>query len=176
MGFAFAELEALRLRCKEVLEDQETSLAIFSVRNGFRNKYDSTKTTISISSTITCVLSLVATSSWQGFKSSAQTKRLLKELISRKTSADLPKDNPFTTAWILEAVTALQKYSDPLDDEDKAEIARKEDCLLGAVDRGDGGITMEPFPYPPSGYLTQLVTRVLKSRDKLSPKRSEKIN
>ena len=177
MAFGFAELEALRLRSKEALEDQQRSLAGFAVGNGFRNKYDSDKRTISISSTATCVLSLVATSSWTApDHKKSNTKELLRELVREKTSADLLDDNPFTTAWILEAVTALESFSDLLDKDDKIEIARKEELLLKAVDDGGGGIKMEPYPYPSSGYLTQLVMRVLKKRGKLSSDHSSKIN
>jgi hypothetical protein len=176
MAFGFAELEALRLRSEEVLEDQQRSLARFAVGNGFRNKYDSDNTTISISSTATCALSLVATSSWGGgAHSPASTKELLNDMIREKTSADLPPDNPFTTAWILEAVTVLRPLADPLDQDEEAEIARKENLLLKAIDDGDGGIKMEPFPYPSSGYLTQLVMRTLEKRKRLSPGHSDKI-
>jgi ATPase family associated with various cellular activities (AAA) len=177
MGIGFAELEALRLRSKEALEDQQASLARFAVGHGFRNKYDSEKQSISISSTATCSLSLVATTSWETVvRTKPFTKSLIKELLRQRTSADLPKDNPFTIAWILEAVTALMKFSDPLDSRDKAQIAAKVKLLLKAIDDGDGGVIIAPFPYPSTGYLTQLVMRVLKKRGRLSPKRSKKIN
>ena len=98
--------------------------------------------------------------------------------MRKKTSADLPKDNPFTAAWILEAITALEKFADPLDAEGRREIARKEELLLTAIDDGDGGVKMKPFDYPSSGYLTQLVMRALAKRGRLprdSP-RAQKIN
>lgn len=177
MGMGFGELEALRLRCKEALEDQGASLARFAVGYGFRNKYDSDKDSISISSTATCSLSLTATGSWTTpERTKAFTHALIKELLRQRTSADLPKDNPFTIAWILDAVTALTKFSDPLDSRDKAKIAAKEDLLLKAIDDGDGGVIIAPFPYPSTGYLTQLVMRVLKKRGKLSIRRATKIN
>lgn len=176
MENGFAELEALRLRAKEVLEDQKASLARFAVGYGFRNKYDSKKTSISISSTATCSLSLTATGSWKSSKRDKKfTHALIKELLRQRTSADLPKDNPFTIAWILDAVSVLTTFSDHLDGRDRAKIKQKEDLLIRAIDKGDGGVVIEPFPYPSTGYLTQLVMRVLKKRGKLSPRRSKKI-
>jgi hypothetical protein len=130
MGLNFANLEALRLLSKEILTDQVTSLDRFKFDNGFGHLSDSQK--ISVSSTATCVLSLVSTNSWRIGK--PETKRLLKYLLSRDRSAGLEPDNPFTTAWVLEAVTALQKgFSDPLDAEDDDEVARKELVLQGRL-------------------------------------------
>jgi hypothetical protein len=173
MKFGFAELEALRLRAKEVLEDQATSLQQFAVGYGFKNLHDSSKKSISVSSTATCVLSLIATNSWTSANTS-ETKSLLEELIPITTSADLKENNPFTLAWILEAVTALEGKADPLDEKATAGIREKENLLLEAIKGGDGGIAMES--YPSSGYLTQLVMRVLKRRGKLSPELSESMS
>jgi hypothetical protein len=174
MEMGFAELEALRLRAKEALEDQKASLARFAVGYGFRNKYEGDKDEISISSTATCSLSLTATSSWEGpERTKAFTHALIRELLRKRTSANLPKDNPFTIAWILEAVTALAGFSDPLDARDKAKITRDEGILLKAIDDGDGGVIITQFPYPSTGYLTQLVMRVLKKRGKVSKKRKQ---
>ncbi|MGC2285248.1 MAG: ATP-binding protein [Candidatus Acidiferrum sp.] len=95
-----------------------------------------------------------------------QSKALITYLLSRKKSAGLKANNPFTTAWVLEAVTALEdRYSEPLDGTEKDLVDKKEKILQSQIRAGDGGVTMKP--YPPSGYLTQLVVRTLKRRGKL---------
>jgi hypothetical protein len=122
------------------------------------------KNKISVSSSATCVLSLVATGKWTADK--AKTKKLLHDLISKNTSAGLPKNNPFTIGWILEAVAALEKYSESLDATDTALVAKMEKMLESTVKRGGGGVKIEK--YPPSAYLTQLVVRALDRRSKLT--------
>ena len=94
MGLDFSKLAYLRLRSKQILEDQETSLEYFAHDDGYQHYKGKNK--ISVSSTATCVLSLVATGKWRADK--ARTKALLSALISKKTSAGLPDDNPFTVA------------------------------------------------------------------------------
>src|ERR1017187_2356136 len=91
-SFDFPELAALRLLCKQIQQDQVASLEHFRYEVGFRHVPSRPK--ISVSSSATCVLSLIATDSWSASK--ADTKKLLKYLIPIKTSAELPTDNPFT--------------------------------------------------------------------------------
>src|SRR5258708_34709266 len=108
-AFDFRQLECLRLFCRQIQQDQVASLEYFEYGVGYQHYRGKNK--ISVSSSATCVLSLVATDSWKADK--AQTKALLRYLISKETSAGLPKKNPFTIAWILEALKALEAYSDP---------------------------------------------------------------
>src|SRR5450755_2908159 len=164
----FSKLAALRLLCEQIQQDQVASLEHFKYEVGFRHVPSRPK--ISISSSATCVLSLIATDSWAASKS--DTKKLLKDLIPRKKSASLNDDNPFTTAWILEAVGALKDRSEPLDASDHEEVARKESILQQALAKG--GISIET--YPASGYLTQLVVRVLRGSGKLSPELEETVD
>src|ERR1700730_17274217 len=107
----FRKLECLRLFCRQIQQDQVASLKYFEWEVGYQHYKGKNK--ISVSSSATCVLSLVATDSWKADKT--QTKALIRSLISKETSAGLPKQNPFTIAWILEAVSALADYSEPLD-------------------------------------------------------------
>jgi hypothetical protein len=110
---------------------------------------------------------LVATGNWTASDHTKEdTNALLKELISKNTSAELPLDNPFTTAWILEAVTALKDFSGPLDPADNERVAKKEKVLQEEIKKGLGGVSIAP--YPKSAYLTQLVVRVLRRRGKLT--------
>jgi ATPase family associated with various cellular activities (AAA) len=166
----FPQLERLRLFARQILQDQEESLKSFAYDVGYQH-YDG-KNKISVSSSATCVLSLVATGKWKADK--ATTKRLLHDLILKNTSAGLPKNNPFTIAWILEAVTALEKHSEPLDAADISIVAKMEKMLANTVKRGHGGVKIEK--YPPSAYLTQLVVRALNSRSKLTDKLREMVS
>jgi ATPase family associated with various cellular activities (AAA) len=166
--FGFPKLAALRLLCEQIQQDQVASLEYFRYDVGFRHVPSRAK--ISVSSTATCVLSLIATDSWAASK--ANTKKLLKDLIPMKTSALLKEDNPFTTAWILEAVGALRDRSEPLDESDNEEVARKEEVLRAALSKG--GVSIET--YPASGYLTQLVVRVLRGAGKMTPELEEKVD
>jgi hypothetical protein len=165
MGPDFESLESLRLLCAEIQTDQVRSLKYFEYHYGYQHVPGLNKK--SVSSTATCVLSLVAAHRWLTGK--AETKKLLEYLLSRKQSAGLEDDNPFTTAWILEAVTALQNnnYSDPLGRKYINEITRKEAVLQNEIENSDdGGVRMSP--YPSSAYLTQLVVRTLRRRGALN--------
>jgi hypothetical protein len=157
--FDFPRLESLRLFCRQILQDQVASLQYYSHDVGYQHFKGKNK--ISISSTATCVLSLVATGSWPLNKT--QTKELRHYLLTRKTSAGLPDNNPFTVAWILEALTALQPYAEPLEPADTERVAEMEEVLRSAIK--NGGVSIEG--YPPSAYLTQLVVRALRNRGKL---------
>jgi SpoVK/Ycf46/Vps4 family AAA+-type ATPase len=158
----FRKLERLRLFCRQVLLDQVTSLKYFEWNGGYQHYKGKDK--ISVSSSATCVLSLVSTDSWRADR--AQTKALLHYLISKDSSAGLPTGNPFTIAWILEAVSALEDYSEPLDPSDKDVVAKMEEELHEAIENGGGGVKIET--YPRSAYLTQLVVRSMHRRKKLT--------
>jgi ATPase family protein associated with various cellular activities (AAA) len=166
----FSNLESLRRFCTEMQQYQVASLNYFKHGVGFRHVEGRDK--VSVSSSATCVLSLVATGNWTA--SSADTKMLLKHLLSRETSAGLPPDNPFTIAWILDAVSALEDYSEPMDATGRKQIAKKERILQAAIENGKGPVSIAH--YPPSAYLTQLVVRVLRRRNKLTPELEKLIN
>jgi ATPase family associated with various cellular activities (AAA) len=168
----FRDLERLRLSLRQLLLDQVTSLKYFEHDVGFQHYKGKKPPKISVASSATCVLSLIATNSWK--HDPTRTKELLHALILKNTSAGLPRKNPFTIAWILEAVTVLKDYSDPLTPEDSALVAKMEKILENAVRRGGGGVRIED--YPPSAYLTQLVVRVLDRRSSLPDKLKEKIS
>lgn len=172
---SFQELERLRLFSSQILRDQVASLEYFAYRSGYKHLKSNNK--VSVSSTGTCVLSLVATGLWTASQehTKPKTKALLKALIRRSTSAGLPNNNPFTIAWILETVDALENdYSDPLDGSDKALIAQMERTLQDAIKNGHGGVRIDR--YPSSAYLTQLLVRVLRRRSKLTPTLEKTVN
>jgi hypothetical protein len=165
--FDFSKLESLRLLCRQIQQDQVASLNYFKSGVGFKHVRDEEKEgDISVSSSATCVLSLVATGEWKAKK--ADTASLAKQLLLKEKSAGLEIDNPFTTAWILDAVTALEEdILEPFvpDADDKSRIDHKEKKLQEEIKNGDGAVSIGN--YPGSAYLTQLVVRVLRRRKKL---------
>ena len=168
----FEKLESLRLSCRQIQQDQLASLKYFEYGVGYQHVRG--KNDVSVSSSATCVLSLAATGLWAKTHNPADTKSLLRDLISRDRSAGLEPNNPFTTAWILEAVSALKNYSNLLDPGDHEGILQKEKILQDQIKNDNGGVKIAP--YPASAYLTQLVVRVLRRRDKLLPELGEKVN
>ncbi len=137
--FNFRQLEGLRLFSRQILQDQAGSLKYFEYGVGYQHVRGNNR--ISVSSSATCVLSLVATGSWAFSHNPAQTKNLLKELIPKTSSAGLLANNPFTTAWILEAVTSLKDYSEPLDAADEELVAKKEKILQDEIKNSNGGVS-----------------------------------
>jgi hypothetical protein len=160
--FDFRRLESLRLFCRQIQLAQAASLRYFEYGLGYQHYRGKNK--ISVSSSATCILSLVAAGNWEVNR--AQTKELLHYLISKETSAGLPKKNPFTIAWILEAVTALEGHSEALDPVDNAIVDKMEKMLQREIKAGSGGVKIKS--YPPSAYLTQLVVRALRRRKMLT--------
>lgn len=170
---SFAELERLRLFSEQILRDQLASLRHFKHSYGFKHLEDSVG--VSVASSATCVLSLVATNRWKDYSTQAKTKALLKYLVNRKTSADLPSWNPFTLAWILDAVTRLEHvYPGCLGAGQRRRAATREKKLQDEIRRGSGGVNIPP--YPASAYLTQLVVRVLNQRSKLTDRLRTAVN
>lgn len=171
--FDFDKLESLRIFCKQILSHQFDSLNHFRSDLGFKHIKKQEKDKTSVSSSATCILSLVATGNWK--LDEAKSKELLKDLLSREKSAGLEPKNPFTAAWILEAVSSLESfYPGLVDSSDTGIIAAKETLLQSEIETSeDGGVRMKP--YPPSGYLTQLVVRTLQHRQKLTEPLKERV-
>jgi hypothetical protein len=168
MRFDFAKLEALRLLSKKILRDHASSLKHYEFDGGYGHLNNKKR---SISSTATCVLSLVSRDLWR--QDEATTKRLISYLLSKRKSADLKLDNPFTTAWIVEAVAALRDLSNPLNKTDEGRLLKKIAVLKKEIAKGGGGVSMKP--YPPSGYLTQLAVRALRNSDASDPTLEEQV-
>ena len=161
--FSFAELESLRLLCRQIQQDQEASLKSFEYKNTGGYQHFVGKNKVSVSSTGTCALFLTTIGKWK--VKPRQTKELLQDLISRDTSGGLPEYNAYSIAWILESVSALEKkWSAPLDRSERAKIGKMESILQNSLKTG--GVQIKA--YPPSAYLTQLVIRVLFRRGKLT--------
>jgi hypothetical protein len=166
----FKELEALRrtLRATNLLQIESLKRYFDPASNGFGHQLNEPK--LSMASTATCVLSLVATARWRiGGVPWEHAARPLAEAMLRKDwkSAGLPPGNAFTTSFVLECVTALEPHVEPPSlnaaEENATLLAKAESILLDAVK--DGGARI--LKYPPSTYLTQLIARTLKKRGKV---------
>lgn len=166
----FRKLECLRLFCRQISENQAPSIKYFAHDVGFRHVKSHEK--ISVTSSATCVLSLVATNAWTADKQ--ETKALLQHLISKQTSAGLPNNNPFTIAWVLEALAALDGRYDSLDEPASSRVAEIETLLQHAIRDGNGGVKIKN--YPPSAYMTQLVVRSLSRRGQLPADLQQLVN
>lgn len=164
--FGFQHLASLRLLCRQIQQEQFPSLKLFEFEEGYQHYRGKNK--ISVSSTATCVLSLVATGEWARDKrrTRANTKILIQKLVEKKKSAGLDDNNPFTEAWILDAVSALTPFSETLDGSVPESIAQKESILQKVIGDGKGGVNIAQYPASP--YLTQLVVRSLRKRGKLT--------
>ncbi len=175
----FPDLEKLRRFLEaEIRPYQVVSLGNYhdAISNGFHHKHDDPRTNhFSTASTATCIASLVATGAWRAPTSSGKaaapepkwgerSEQLAIALLKGPwSSAKLPEDNPFTTAFVLEAVTLLESVAPSPLQIDPVRVRHAEDILLKAVEHGKASIQ----EYPPSAYLTQLAVRVLRSRGKL---------
>lgn len=72
-------------------------------------------------------------------------------------SAGLPEDNPFTVAFLLEALADLKNLGASIDDSQETKIRDKSARLVGAFDEhselaDEGGIAVNP--YPATAFLT----------------------
>lgn len=163
----FSDLESLHQHLEQINQYQVASLELYhdAVSNGFYHILDrQVPGDFSKSSTATCVLSLLATDQWLT-RDWGQHSELLAEkmLTARWSSAELPVNNVFTTAFILEASYALAAESK------KPRIQAlftAADLILQNELKG-GFATIEG--YPATAYLTQLAVRALDKRNKLPP-------
>jgi hypothetical protein len=118
---------------------------------------------MSKSSTSTCVLSLISAGKWNAGPwkdNAAQTLHVF--LTERWQSAELKTNNPFTVAFVLEAAHALTQFvPSSLSPRLRRRMRQAEKLLKTEISTGSVSL----LGYPPSAYLTQLVTRVLATRN-----------
>jgi len=177
----FPDLERLRRVLVAIRDMQVASLSKYydaSVK-GFAHKLNEKK--LSKASTATCVGSLLATRRWDHPRSSPppwagtafELARLL--LMSEWKSAELPLDNVFTTAFILECVTDLGTTLPPNTIEADATCAARVAAATDILQKGvaDGSASIQG--YPPTAYVTQLVVRTLAKRGALDDSTRERV-
>lgn len=179
----FSELESLQRVIRTLKEYHIPSLSHYHLKDkfGFRHIYGSPPKDggFSKASTATCILSLTAAGYWSDSQPYwyNQSAELIKHLLKQKwKSADLEENNPFTVAFIFEAVLELEKATKGSILLDAEVSKRKEEAvqilqnsLIGNDKNGTKGAA-NLAGYPPSTYLTQLVVRVLLKCGELTDK------
>lgn len=174
MSTEILDFEALQRLKKDLAAIRRRHLAtmeyyVSEPRHGFWHQPEK-KHKSSLSSTATCVSSLVHAALWshKEFSLRTRTAGVANELIGKNQSAQLDPDNPFSLSFVAEGVLNLRMAQPNYEGSDEhfkivtEQIASKlvqplmsKDGKLGQV----GSISLGP--YPPSAYLTQLAFRVL---------------
>lgn len=176
---AFSDLETLRRYLSELDELHVPSLSQYYDKKagGFVHKHEDVGKKAagdpSKASSATCVQSLTSCAKWEEGPWAQNSQGLVNTLLSQTwESAGLEVDNPFTVAWILEAVTALQESVNiVLDGDGQKRVEEAERILIESLQSTGGASVAE---YPPSAYVTQLVVRILQRRSRLKPDISAK--
>jgi hypothetical protein len=119
----FEELYALKQFVDQLRQQHVASLRVYEEadpNNGFKSSEAApTRNRISISSSATCIGSLVLSGAWEAPTDASGTtvwwvgreEEFLKRLLRVDwTSADLPSNNSYTTAFVIEAVSLLSDY------------------------------------------------------------------
>ena len=174
----FPTLERLRNKLSAIRRNHVSTMAHYvnaKGLDGFWHQPDE-RDKSSLSSTATCVSSLVKSKLWQDPKNPLHTRAaaVATRLISKNTSAGLPPDNPFSLSFIAEGVLDLLSAEPGYADSDahRTKINNQiAPLLLGHIQEGVSNMkgklglsgSSSIAPYPPSAYLTQLVVRVLLS-------------
>jgi hypothetical protein len=174
----FERLEPLRIFLKSIGQQHIASLRQYHDQksNGFYHRHDKRKPgKFSTASTATCVLSLTATDNWntESWGTEARTGKLGRAMLRHRwTSAELPPNNVFSTAFTLEMTTELEQFAPDLAKASKYRklVKEAEDIIRSSLRHGYAELSAkDPFSdYPPSAYLTQLAVRVLRKRKKLT--------
>jgi ATPase family protein associated with various cellular activities (AAA) len=218
----FEELYALKQFVDQLRQQHVASLRVYAEAdpdNGFKSsEAAATRNRISISSSATCVGSLILSGVWDTATDAAGTKawwvgreeEFLKRLLRVDwTSADLPSNNAYTTAFVIEAVSLLEGYiskKDPTkldqilnervqfgDDDFKKKktigipqstdyrtlLSKATDLLHQSLTSHRDSSPREAYiavlEYPPSGYLTQLATRALRSVNRIGDSEGDNV-
>lgn len=185
----FGTLQRVKNKVAAIRRNHVATMAhyVSDPRTGFWHQPEK-KFKSSLSSTATCVMSMVNAGVWDtdGFPLKGRTQDVASTIIAKRESAGLDKDNPFSLAFVAEGILDLSA-SVP-DYQRRANHLRKVrsrlvPLLLGhlsSVDpkkKGRLGVAgvASMNPYPPSAYLTQLVFRVLRRAGAITAAVSEPI-
>jgi len=173
--FGFLELEQLKNQLASIRQTHLTTLNYYvsESNTGYWHAPDD-RSHASLSSTATCVSSLVGAGQWTSKDSKlvGKTAQVGAELITKDSSAGLDQNNPFSLSFVAEGVLDLIKAVPDYEHsaahrtkivDEIAPILIKHLMNNTPQKEGDkpqrGSISIAP--YPPSAYLTQLVFRVL---------------
>jgi hypothetical protein len=190
----FDELYSLKQYLDGLRERHVRSLVTFEDKKskGFKQSdARKDKPDLSMSSTATCIGSLVQTGMWHAAIRTTDAKKgwwVGREALYREklltepwTSAGLPTNNPFTVGFVVEACEHLRFAANLGQQGVLALQTRKAIRILHAAltkrSKGDntplGAVSV--LQYPPSAYLTQLVARALTSVRQLTPNEADAV-
>ncbi len=174
----FNRLDALRRELLQARSTQPPALQVFfdEVSGGFRSTLEKPAGHLSPSSTATCITSLVQAGQWDSGPWASRRRELVATLINDEalTTSGLTRLNAYTTAFLLEAVHALQSAypDDEIDPTWELNLHVMRHRLLETIASGSVSIA----EYPPSGYLTQLTLRIIRRTISLEPSLLERVN
>lgn len=182
--FEFEALAKLREQLAVIGRKHDSTMAHFvsDDRRGFRHQSTGSGDA-STASTATCVSALIRADRWDSLgpdnnrlwgTSQEVAKLLIKKLDALlkpaegpKGSGGLPPKNPFSFAFIAEAILDLSNYRYPgycghgrIIQEKIVPFLEQEIMTPDSAPAAVGAVRMKP--YPPSAYLTQLTFRVLR--------------
>jgi hypothetical protein len=145
-------------------------------RQGFEHRVDPVQgpKKTSKASTATCLAYLKAAGQLAGtdWPESIRHKLRAKFVRERWRSAKLPEDNPFTSAFLLEAIHDLGGWESMSDDEE-ARVRAKIEHLNGLL-RAEGGLKIKK--YPSTSFLTHKAVKVLTQWGALDDDSREKVS
>lgn len=178
-GLSFSELKDLVEYLERMQEDADASLDYFrhKATGGFAHRVDPAEGPhkSSKASTATCLAYLRAVGRLTGEGWDGTTRRDLRSRMvdGEWKSAGLPEDNPFTTAFLLETIYALDQ-KDGMNNQQAEKVDAKMAMLNQLLLKGEGGLSIAK--YPPTSFLTHKVVRVLDLWDQLDPNAATKVS
>lgn len=163
-GLGFDELKDLSEAVERIQEDADASLAYFrhDESGGFAHRVDPAvgPEQSSKASTATCLAYLRAAGKLTDEGWGPASRHALRGFMidGKWESAGLPEDNPFTSAFLLEAIDALGAR-EGLETERVTKVNQKIEMVAQALIEAEGGLSIQS--YPPTAFLTHKVVRVL---------------
>lgn len=161
-GLSFSDLKELIEYLEQMQKGSEASMKHFRFgKQGFEHRVDPAKgpQKTSKASTATCLAYLKAAGQLGGPDWPQSVRHELRaEFINGEwKSAKLPEDNPFTSAFLLEAIYDLGGWESTSSDEETR--VRSKIKRLNSRLRAEGGLKIKK--YPSTSFLTHKVVKVL---------------
>jgi hypothetical protein len=164
-----------RARLQQLGEQHIGSLRPFfdDARGGFQRKRSQVgrpeRKDISESSTATCILSLTVSDRWRDRSSKSKEQppwcerevELADRLLKKPwTSAQLPENNPYSVAWMLEGIASVYAQTTTPPTAAQRDLLKEARNFVIEPLGSEGSIRLRNFPA--SAYLTQLGLRALR--------------
>jgi adenylate kinase family enzyme len=164
----FRELRRVKVLTSAFLNLSVASLANYydAQSGGFFHRLDveNAPGDFSKASSATAVNFLVATDRWVNDPWAGNAQELANRILAVPwQSAGLPAGNPFTTAFLLEALAALRSVGATVPTDD-VKVSEGLTSLKGLLAKGQG---IHLDPYQASAYVTQVAVRALRAWDQL---------